>query len=97
MSKTENQKEFLEEIAVYGRMFDCVAFDSMGECSSKETSDEPLHPASFCLHPENGGPKHGCDLFDTDGRLIPDKTCLYRVRVNEPRADELRKIANWEF
>ena len=81
---------------MYGRMFDCVAFDSHGECVS-EDGEECLHPASYCLHPENGGPKHGCDLFDINGRLIPNKTCQYRVRMDAPGANEVRKIANWDF
>ena len=97
MSKTEKQSEFLEATHLYfDRMFDCVAFDSQGECVSEE-GEENLHPVSYCLHPENGGPKHGCDLFDINGRLISNKTCLYRVRGGGPGANELKKIANWDF
>ncbi len=89
------QREFLAKVSPYGRMFDCVAFDSQGECVSEE-GEELLHPVSFCLHPENSGPKHGCDLFDLNARLILNKTCKYRVREGDPDATELKKIANWD-
>lgn len=54
MTEKDAPASMFIEVPIYGRMFNCVAFSSMGECVSTTTGERELHPASFCLHPDNG-------------------------------------------
>lgn len=90
------ESEFLEEEDLYGRSYDCVAFSTHGEFTAPD-GERFLHPINYCMHPENGGPKHGCDLFDEEGRLMIGKACPFRVRNGAPGASKLYKSINWKL
>jgi hypothetical protein len=73
---------------LWGDMFDCVAFSSGG--GEPDTDGRlRIHPSTYCFHPDNGGVKHGCDLFE-GGKLVEVRQCPFRVREGEPGREEER-------
>jgi hypothetical protein len=67
---------------------DCIGFSWYSEDKNEQTG-EIIYWGDFCWHPDNGGPKHGCDLLDGSGRIIPGKVCSFRMSESDLDAQKL--------